>query len=139
MAGAPSACFWLAGPGTYVHNSFMLFSTSASRTVYDPASDPLTTSVSRSHAHDDDQLRFDVERLYMITEALWTLLREKHGYDEDELVKQISLIDLRDGKLDGKTAPAQPRPCPKCNRALGHNRQRCIFCGELVETSPFEH
>jgi hypothetical protein len=39
-------------------------------------------------------LKHDVDRLMMITEALWTFLKKEHGYSDDELAKAISAIDL---------------------------------------------
>ena len=85
------------------------------------------------------ELQTDVERLMMITEALWNLLKEKHGYDDNELIKQITMIDMADGKLDGRVnTRTPPQPCPKCNRILVKNRPRCIYCGEPIALDPFE-
>ena len=87
---------------------------------------------------DVEMLRSDVERLLMISEALWLILKEQHGFDDNELVKRIVEIDMRDGKLDGRVAATPPRQCPKCNRTLFKNRSRCIYCGEYVVMNPFE-
>lgn len=85
-----------------------------------------------------DSLKCDVERLLMITEALWSILKEQHGYDENELVRRIVAIDMRDGKLDGKVAPTPPHKCPKCDRVLFKNRPFCLYCGEPVPPDPFQ-
>ena len=85
-----------------------------------------TTAVQRAE--------FDIERLLMITEALWTILKEQHGYTDEELQKRVMQIDLRDGKLDGRVAPDAPAKCPKCDRPLAKKRPRCIYCG--TETPP---
>ena len=85
-----------------------------------------------------EALRADVERLLIITEALWTLLKEKHGYSDEELYRQVEEIDLRDGKLDGKVARSAPLKCPRCNRTLMGNRPACIYCGQEVQVSPFQ-
>lgn len=82
-------------------------------------------------------LSLEVERLLMITEALWTILQEKHGFDDDELVRRIVMIDMRDGKLDGKVAPTAPSKCPKCERTLFKHRPRCLYCGEPIALDPF--
>lgn len=87
---------------------------------------------------DVDLLRSDVERLLMITEALWLILKEQHGFNDSELVKRIMEIDMRDGKLDGRVAPTQPQKCPKCGRTLFKHRPQCIYCGEYVVMNPFE-
>jgi hypothetical protein len=84
------------------------------------------------------QLRGEVERLYFITEALWRILKEKNGLDDNEIVKQIALIDAEDGKIDGRKAKTPPQPCPKCGRILAKQRTKCMFCGELVAVNPFE-
>ena len=84
------------------------------------------------------ELQAHVERLFFITEALWRILKEKHGMDDNELIKQITLIDIEDGKLDGKKPKTPPVPCPKCNRTVGRQRVKCLFCGEPIAQSPFE-
>lgn len=83
------------------------------------------------------QLEGQVERLLMITEALWTILREQHGLDEQELLRQMVQIDIRDGKLDGRVASSPPEPCPKCHRIVAKRSMRCMFCGELIAVDPF--
>lgn len=85
-------------------------------------------------------LRQDVERLFLIAEALWEILQEKHGYTEEDLIKRIAKIDLRDGKLDGQVAPSQEGPvlCSQCQRPTGRKRPYCIFCGAAVVVKPFE-
>ena len=84
------------------------------------------------------ELQAQVERLFFVTEALWRILKEKHGMDDNELIKQITLIDIEDGKLDGKKPKTPPVPCPKCNRTVGRQRVKCLFCGEPIAQSPFE-
>ena len=84
------------------------------------------------------ELRADVERLYFITEALWRILREKQQLSDDEIVRQIAMIDMEDGKLDGRKAPQPPKPCPKCGRNLAKQRIKCMYCGEFIAVKPFE-
>jgi len=84
------------------------------------------------------QLRADVERLYFIAEALWRILREKLGVDDQEIVRQIAAIDLEDGKLDGRKAPQPAQPCPKCGRKLAKQRLKCMYCGEFIASDPFD-
>lgn len=82
-------------------------------------------------------LQCDVERLLMITEALWTFIKQQHGYKDEDLSKLVTEIDLRDGKLDGRVAPSEPRLCPNCGHALGKSRPFCYFCGKQVGIEPF--
>ena len=84
------------------------------------------------------ELHADVERLYFITEALWRILKEKNGMEDNEIIRQITIIDMEDGRLDGRKAKSPPQPCPKCGRTLGRQRTKCMFCGELIAVNPFE-
>jgi hypothetical protein len=99
-------------------------------------------SVSRSATDVRSQneiIQCDVEKLFMLTEALWTILKEKHGCTDAELVQRVQEIDLRDGKLDGKVAKVNP-DCPKCSRKLMGKRPVCLYCGAevaRVDLQPF--
>jgi len=87
---------------------------------------------------DTEEIKAEIERLYFITEALWRILKEKHGLDDLEIVRQITTIDMEDGKLDGRKAKAPPQPCPKCGRPRGKQRTKCMYCGELIAVNPFD-
>ena len=102
-----------------------------------PDSQPIQQPRSESIA-DIAEMKAEIERLYFITEALWRILKEKHGLDENEIVRQITMIDLEDGKLDQRKAKTPPQPCPKCGRVLGKQRVKCMYCGELIAVNPFE-
>ncbi|MHC4995335.1 MAG: hypothetical protein ACYTGQ_09815, partial [Planctomycetota bacterium] len=56
---------------------------------------------------DVKNLEDEVERLYMLTEAMWTMLKESGMFTDSDLVERVAEIDLRDGRLDGrdKTKP----------------------------------
>jgi hypothetical protein len=79
----------------------------------------------------------DIERLLMITEALWILLKKERGYTDADLVRLVSEIDLRDGSLDGRVARKPPQSCSHCSRPLAKSRPLCIYCGEPVQPDPF--
>lgn len=102
-----------------------------------PDAPPLHQQSAETHA-DVSEMRADIERLYFITEALWRILKEKHGLDDLEIVRQITAIDMEDGKLDGRKLKTPPQPCPKCGRVLGKQRTKCMYCGELIAVNPFE-
>lgn len=119
-----------------------VFIARAARNMGDARATSLTAEQAARAARDaqtkSNALASDVEKLYMITEALWTILKEQHGYTDDELIHRIEEIDLRDGKLDGKVAK-QPSPaCPKCRRTLMRNQSVCLYCGTAVSREPFE-
>jgi hypothetical protein len=100
--------------------------------------DPLPSRpINAPGAGDVARLQAQVERLLIVTEALWTILREKTGLDEQELLRQMVQIDLRDGKLDGRVASTPPEPCPKCHRIVSKGAIRCLYCGEPLLTNPF--
>lgn len=82
-------------------------------------------------------LKSEIERLLMISEALWTLVKEQHGYDDEVLVERIRAIDMKDGRLDGRVAMSAPAACPSCGRTLSRQRPVCMYCGADGGQSPF--
>ncbi len=82
-------------------------------------------------------MQMDIERLLIITEALWTMLRDEHGYTDDQLIQNVQTIDLRDGRLDSKVAKQPPSKCPQCGRAISARRP-CVFCGTSSMGDPFQ-
>ena len=93
---------------------------------------------ARSVETQTEIMRFDIERLLMVTEALWGILREKHGLTDEDLTRRIHEIDLRDGKLDGRVAPEPPGRCPRCDRVLERKRPYCLYCGQPIAADPFQ-
>ncbi|MFC4994751.1 hypothetical protein [Rubritalea tangerina] len=88
---------------------------------------------------ENEAIKFDVEKLFMITEALWEILKHQHGYTDEQLTQMIQDIDLRDGKLDGKVAKtSQPTACSGCGRTLIQRQAKCLYCGVAVTKQPFE-
>ena len=85
-----------------------------------------------------EALRVDVEKIFMITEALWNILKEKHEYSDDDLVRMVQDIDLRDGQLDGKVAKKPNPACPQCGRTLMGRHPICIYCGAVCHRDLFE-
>ena len=79
-----------------------------------------------------------IERMLMISEALWSILKEKHGYTDEELYRRVADIDLKDGKLDGRVKPKPPNSCSHCDRKLTKNRMVCLYCGYPVQLDLFE-
>ncbi len=84
-----------------------------------------------------ERLQNDVDRLLMISEALWTFLKKEHGYTDEQLTNAIQEIDLRDGKLDGRAPQAPAAPCSKCGKINSARRVRCIYCGEVLPVTLF--
>lgn len=82
------------------------------------------------------RLESRIERLALVTEALWTLLEERVGITEGELLDRIREIDLSDGVLDGRVRHGTFE-CPHCGRVLSRRNLRCLYCGVEVEKPPF--
>ena len=91
----------------------------------------------RSARTDVELMKYDIERLLMIAEALWTILKEKHGYTDADLIQRVAMIDARDGRIDGRVAASPPQPCPHCGRIVERKRPRCLYCGHMVPLDPF--
>ena len=84
-----------------------------------------------------DHLKADVERLFMITQALWELLKAEHGYTDETLAKKVLEIDLSDGRLDGKVAKKERPDCPSCGKKMGRHPV-CMYCGAQIDCGPFD-
>lgn len=110
---------------------------SARRTERDLTSTRVSNEATEARSQ-TDFLRADVEKLLMITEALWSILKEQHGYTDAELIRRVQEIDLRDGILDGKVAKQTQPSCPQCHRTLIRNQPKCLYCGAEVEKNLFE-
>lgn len=85
-----------------------------------------------------EALRLDVEKLFMITEAFWVILKDRHGYTDEQLGEMIREIDLRSGRLDGRRQKLPNPACPECGRTLISNHSVCLYCGAEVPRDPFE-
>ena len=88
----------------------------------------------------NEGIQFDIEKLFMITEVLWECLKKHNGYTDEQLIKMIEEIDLRDGRLDGKVAKITERPtCTECGRTIIQRQSRCLYCGAgAPQNDPFE-
>jgi len=84
------------------------------------------------------QLEHKIDKLYMITEALWHILKEKNNLDDEILTELIAAIDMKDGRRDGKVTSAGTRNCTKCGRVNSVRQLYCIYCGTFLDTKPFE-
>ncbi|MFH0908888.1 MAG: zinc ribbon domain-containing protein [bacterium] len=82
-------------------------------------------------------LRADIERLLMITEALWSMMKDQFEYTDQHLVARITEIDAKDGKVDGRVASLPPQACPKCGRPSSRKRAICMYCGQAIPSEPF--
>ena len=101
----------------------------------------LSTSLEAGQARADakqaqtsvDLMQHDIDRLLMLTEALWLFIKTQHNYTDEDLVKLITEIDQRDSRL-GKHVPVT---CPACGRSNSGKRPMCIYCGKPIPMDPF--
>lgn len=82
------------------------------------------------------ELRHQVDRLSLLNQALWELIRDKAGLTDADLERMASSIDMRDGKEDGKMGGGAVT-CPTCTRVSNAKHYKCMYCGELFEKPAF--
>ena len=107
----------------------------ASRAISEGAQTQGRTSGSATTA-DVKELEARLERALLTCEAMWSLLRDKLGVTDLDLINRINDIDLSDGQLDGKVR-REAKNCPKCGRTIGARFTKCMYCGQVVVHDPF--
>ena len=87
---------------------------------------------------DVDALDQRVDRLLLVVEALWTMLK-KDGHTDQELAAIIDELDAQDGSVDGRRSK-MPMTCPSCESKVAPGLSKCQFCGHATgfEPSPLE-
>ena len=84
--------------------------------------------------------RKNTERLYMVVQAMWELLREKVGMTDADLKAKIRELDMRDGRLDGQDATQTvPQVCHQCGRTILAGQVQCAWCGAQYDGDVFGH
>ena len=114
--------------------NFNVMPTYTNRAVVDSETNKKIKSLSRENAvvvELIEELEIKVDRLTLVTQALWELLQTKAGLAESDLTALIEEIDLRDGVKDGKHT-SKPKNCVKCNRVVSVRTNMCLYCGYKV-------
>jgi ribosomal protein L32 len=113
----------------------MFYSSLSRMGMNSPAAEATETrDVAEAAKSEADLLQHDIDRLLMISEALWGFVKKQHGYTDDDLVKAVGAIDLRNSGAD---KDAQEK-CPTCGRMVSAHRRLCLYCGNPVPESLFE-
>ncbi len=81
--------------------------------------------------------RHDIDRVLLLAEALWSLMKQEHGYADDVLIGLIQKIDQRKQSVDGVAAKDPPVNCPACGRPNLASRLFCMYCGKPLMANPF--
>ena len=82
------------------------------------------------------QLESRCDKTLLVCEALWSLLRERVDLTDEELAERIVELDMKDGKLDGKST-RPPTKCGKCQRISARRFTQCLWCGADMPWDPF--
>jgi hypothetical protein len=79
------------------------------------------------------------ERMSLVTNALWQLLKAHTGLTDADLKKYVEKVDLSDGVRDGKVARIRgAMDCPHCSRRVLKSATVCAWCsGKLTSGDPF--
>ena len=92
---------------------------------------------SRTHEvlSDSRSLKERQERLCLVCEAMWEILKDSLAVSESMLLDKVQEIDLRDGTLDGKHNKC--KKCNACGRLINPQREKCLFCGnkDIIESA----
>jgi hypothetical protein len=81
--------------------------------------------------------KHDIDRLLLITEAMWTFMKQEHGYTDDKLVQMIQDIEHRRTLANGAISKDPPVACPSCGRNNTVSRPFCMYCGKPLKMNPF--
>ena len=100
----------------------------------------LARDVARESAMSSDKTRKNTERLYLVVQAMWELLKDKAGLTDADLDAKVQEIDMRDGRLDGQdSTQTAPLTCRQCGRTILSGQAQCSWCGTQAEGGPFTH
>ncbi len=79
-----------------------------------------------------DSQEESLNRLAIICEAMWELLKNRANFTEEELDVIINRIS-EDKIIASGANPDTSIRCPRCNAVVNAKLGRCEFCGETVE------
>lgn len=85
-----------------------------------------------------ENLERELQRLSLVTQAVWETLRDVAGVPDAALAAKIKEIDLRDGVADGRYRKPMTT-CGSCGRRTPPKNAHCYMCGAaLKQVGPFD-
>ena len=91
-----------------------------------------STPASTFDALEDLEAR--VDRLLLVIEAMWSMLKAD-GHTDEELAARIAALDKSDGSADGRRVPS-PITCRSCGSKVMGGLPRCQICGAETGVVP---
>ena len=82
----------------------------------------------------DNELDERIDRLLLLVEAMWSLMREQ-GFSDEDLMAKLVELDEADGVADGRRT-RQPSVCRKCGSKVAASLSACQFCGQALTSEP---
>jgi hypothetical protein len=78
-----------------------------------------------------------ISKLSLVTEAVWSFVKETNQLDDMDLINRIEKLDVRDGVKDGKVT-AVVTTCLGCAKKINTRYKTCLYCGsQNHKYSPF--
>lgn len=77
-----------------------------------------------------------IDKLTLVCMAMWSLMQDKMGVTEEQLLERVKMLDMMDGVADGKATRGVAQ-CPKCDRTMSPRHKKCLYCGhqQLVQSA----
>ncbi|WP_310448449.1 hypothetical protein [Thiobacillus sp.] len=85
---------------------------------------------------DIGSLERKIDRLALLNQAIWSLIKEQTSLTEVDLMERIKGLDMLDGQLNGKVSDT--KKCNRCGTVLTASAYSCYSCGaESAVSSAF--
>ena len=118
-------------------NTVYIFKTHIMRDKTERVESSSPQAQARRAQREIEQLGNEIHRLYMVVEALWTLIKDCTDLADEQLMNLISEIDIRDNVRSQQAAEVEIQTCPGCGRTLSIRHTTCIFCGEFIQNASY--
>jgi len=78
---------------------------------------------------DVEMLQQSVEKLALVNAAMWSLMQDKMGLKDEQLLNRMQEIDMQDGVADGRISRQKALTCAKCQRPMSRTHDSFMYCG----------